>query len=144
MKAKFFMADDIRQEASGKFTIIGLYADDVMILNAPAGTPAPTRELTITLPRKICFLVNLSDIDTGKYPASAEIVPPDGGEPQVTVSIPEGIVVDENRSANIISEVDFFPISGNGIYNWRMKIGEFEALDIPFELRLNIHSPPHP
>lgn len=41
---KFYLADDFRSESSGKVTAVGLYPDNVIVLNTPANSPEPSKD----------------------------------------------------------------------------------------------------
>lgn len=56
---RFFLAEDFRQEVGGKVSAIGLYADNVVVLQLPPDLAEPTAETPIVI-RSLAFLFNVS------------------------------------------------------------------------------------
>lgn len=56
---RFFLAEDFRQEIGGKVSAIGLYADNVVVLQLAADVPDPTAEAPIMV-RSLAFLFSVS------------------------------------------------------------------------------------
>jgi hypothetical protein len=56
---RFFLAEDFRQEIGGKVSAIGLYADNVIVLQLPPDLPDPTPETPILI-RSLAFLFSVS------------------------------------------------------------------------------------
>lgn len=56
---RFFLAEDVRQEIGGKVSAIGLYADNVIVLQLPPDLPDPTPETPILI-RSLAFLFSVS------------------------------------------------------------------------------------
>lgn len=56
---RFFLAEDFRQEIGGKVSAIGLYADNVVVLQLPPDLAEPTTETPIVI-RSLAFLFNVS------------------------------------------------------------------------------------
>lgn len=47
LTCRFYLADDVRSELNGKVTLVGLYPDDTIVFEMPAGIPDPTPEVPI-------------------------------------------------------------------------------------------------
>lgn len=56
---RFFLAEDFRQEIGGKVSAIGLYADNVIVLQLPSDLPDPTADTPILI-RSLAFLFSIS------------------------------------------------------------------------------------
>lgn len=56
---RFFLAEDFRQEIGGKVSAIGLYADNVVVLQLPPDLAEPTEETPIMI-RSLAFLFSVS------------------------------------------------------------------------------------
>lgn len=57
--ARFFLADDIRTEVSGKQFLIGFYPDSVLVMQTPADAPPPSLETPVGT-EGIAFLFSVS------------------------------------------------------------------------------------
>lgn len=55
LRWKTLLADDVRVEADGKVSVIGLYADDKLNINFPAGVPDPSKANPVLL-EGVCIL----------------------------------------------------------------------------------------
>jgi hypothetical protein len=58
---RFYMAEDLRQEAGGKVSAIGLFPDNVVVLPLPISVPEPTETVPI-LVKSLAFLFNFSKL----------------------------------------------------------------------------------
>lgn len=56
---RFFLAEDFRQEIGGKVSAIGLYPDNVIVLQLPTDLPEPTPGAPILI-RSLAFLFSVS------------------------------------------------------------------------------------
>ena len=56
-----YLAEDLRQEIGGKVSAIGLYSDNVVVLQLPAGASDPTEAEPIFI-RSLAFLFNISKL----------------------------------------------------------------------------------
>lgn len=132
MKTKFIIADEIRPEVSGKQTILGLFADDVIVVHAPplsAGIPHDTPPGI----ERIAFLINVSGLTEGSHSIKGELFAPTGAAYGVNLPLDE-FKVDTGNSHSIVIEMKPFILKGFGTYNWSIWIDE-EELKCPFEVR---------
>lgn len=58
---RFYISEDMRQEIDGKVSVIGLYPDNVIILQLPDDLPDPTESKPI-LVQSLGFLINVSKL----------------------------------------------------------------------------------
>jgi hypothetical protein len=80
------MADDIRAEQSGKMFAVGLYPDNVLVLNLPRSTPAPSAKKPIALDGLSLSFTFLGS--AGHHDVSISIG--DGAAKVLSVNVPEG------------------------------------------------------
>lgn len=62
LSCKWYLADDVRSEIGGKCTLVGVYTDDIVIVQMPIGAPDPTpsRPLAIERLAILCSLRGLT------------------------------------------------------------------------------------
>lgn len=60
-RVRIYVADEFRQEQSGKVAALGLYSDNVLVLNVPESLPGPTKEQPIALDT-LCVLVSIAGL----------------------------------------------------------------------------------
>lgn len=58
---RVYLAEDIREEANGKVSLVGLYPDNVVVLPLPDDHPGPTAEAPIQI-RSLGILVNIGGL----------------------------------------------------------------------------------
>ena len=132
MKIKFLMAEEMRPEAGGKLTILGLYPDDNIILTKvtyPKGIPPET-------PRgieKLVFLVSVSDTPNKKLKYKVRITDPSGELYKPEMQLGEGRV-EKGTSRSFIIEVKPFVINLVGVYGFDFFVNK-EIFSFPFEIR---------
>jgi len=134
MKLKFLLADEVRAELSGKQTIIGLYADDVLVVNdmeRPAGVP-PDAPIAID---RLSFLVNISHVSVGVHNYRAQIVSPAGVMHGQEILMGEA-KTEKGKSHTLILEAKPFVLAGEGIYKLDFYIDNIPH-SFPFEVRIN-------
>jgi hypothetical protein len=68
---RFFLADDARQEVHGKMTMVGLYADNVVVAEMPSGHSNPSKKAPVAIPG-ISILASVS-IALGEHRYRMEI-----------------------------------------------------------------------
>jgi hypothetical protein len=75
-RAQFLLSDDIREETSGKMTIIGYYTDAKVFVTTIPNAPAPPAGVIAQMPQ-FCMSCILSE-GVGQFPILAEIRGPSG------------------------------------------------------------------
>jgi len=98
LNCRWFLADDVRPEQSGKLTLLGLYADNRVVVDMPKDAPAPTIEKPIGIDALtiLCtltgfsgahdFQLNLSDSTTPEIGLTNTIhVESDAAEGQINL-----------------------------------------------------------
>jgi hypothetical protein len=127
-KARLYVAEDVRREIDGKLSLIGLFADGVVIAAGAEGQDVVLRSLT--------FLVTLTDFpdDRESVEFSADLITPTG-----TVglkSTPQQIAnPGPGRSVNIV--MPFAPITfkNSGKRAVRVHLDDI-SVDLEYEFRL--------
>lgn len=132
MKIKFLMAEEMRPEASGKLTILGLFPDDNLIITNTA-YPVDVSPETPRGIEKLVFLVNVSDAPKGKLKFKARITDPSGGEYKPEMQLGEGHV-EKGASRSFIVELKPFIVDLIGVYVFNFYVNK-EIHSFPFEIR---------
>jgi len=126
------MAEEIRPEAGGKLTILGLFPDDNIILTKavyPEGVPPE-------IPRgieKLVFLISVSGAPNRKLKFKVRITDPSGGLYKPEMQLGEGRV-EKGTSRSFIIEVKPFVIDLVGVYIFDFYVNK-EIYSFPFEIR---------
>lgn len=125
------MAEEVRPEMSGKSTVLGLFPDDVIVMqgNRPEDAPA---ELPDGLER-LSFFINVSDIAEGHHSFKGNITDPSGA-PYNSVSPLGEETIKKGLSRSIIVEIKPFIIKGKGIYHFNLYVDDLLTTH-PFEIR---------
>lgn len=131
VRCRFFLADDLRQEVGGKVSAIGLYSDDVIVLQLPTEEPAPTVEKPIGF-EGICVLISLSGL-VGTRECNFELLGPTGTPilraAPASVDFPTAA-----NSVNLISKFRPFICTQFGKFKFAARIGE-HRFEYEFEIR---------
>lgn len=117
-RVNFLLADQIREEAGGKLTIIGLYANDEIILLGDLPEELPIGLQGLALPA-LSILVQLKD-GIGNYNGEAQVIDPNG-KPLI---IPAKLTISlkENVWSNLIVPFVPFPLPKFGLYTFELKL----------------------
>lgn len=114
MKINFFIADEIRPESSGKQTILGLFADNTIVIESQNPPPIIAANLPTGIDR-LAFMINVSDSPDEKHSYKAKIIDPSGKNHGPEMQFGE-TVLGMNSSRTIIVEAKPFIFSGKGTY----------------------------
>jgi hypothetical protein len=131
MKIKFLVAEEVRPELSGKSTVIGLFPDDVLIMQGKRPENAPP-EMPEGIDR-LSFLMNVSDIPEGKHHFKGNISDP-SGEPYNPVSDLGEEILPKGISRTIVVEMKPFIVKKKGVYHFNLYVDD-ELISFPFEVR---------
>lgn len=118
---RFYLADDVRSESSGKVTLVGLYPDNVLVLGLPTGTASPSPQNALG----ISAVAVLSTIqgDPGLCEAVFKLTDPHG-RVMIQSAEPAPILVGKERHANLIARFPAFVVTGFGTYKFELQIGD--------------------
>lgn len=118
MKINFLIADEIRPEMGGKQTVLGLYADGIIMLGTPPqlDTSAPEAPEGI---ERLAFLMNISDVPEGKHKYKGQIIDPSGNPHGPEISFGEE-ETPKGKSRTIVVETKPFLIKGKGTYHFNL------------------------
>jgi hypothetical protein len=143
---KFLLCEDVRPEADGKLTIIGLYADDRMIVNVTPGVapPPPAGVPIYGVPQLAIASIVLDGV--GTYPAGTEILDPTGGS-MGKVAMGDA-VLSAGKTATLAIKSGPFPVARFGSYKFVLTLGpatfsfDFEILAGPGSGLVTVQTPP--
>jgi hypothetical protein len=131
MKIKFIVAEEIRPEISGKATVLGLFSDDVLLLQGKRPEGA-NPEIPDGLER-VTFLLNVSDVPAGKHNFKGNITDPSGAPYNPVTSLGEEDIK-KGFSRTIIVEIKPFIVKTRGVYHFNLFVDDM-LTTFPFEIR---------
>jgi hypothetical protein len=135
MKFKFLVADDIRMETTGKPLVFGLYADDILVTQAPPMLPAGLPKGTPAGIDQLSLLVNIAELPDGLHRFQGKLLKP-SGEPYAQ-PFPWGEVeIKAGNSHNLIIQLKPFLLTEGGRYQLIVSIDDVEQEPLPFEVRI--------
>lgn len=125
------MAEEIRPELSGKSTVLGLFPDDVLVMqgNRPEGA---SPEVPDGLER-LTFLLNVSDISEGVHHFKGNITEPSGASYNPVSPLGEETIM-KGLSRSIVVEIKPFIIKSKGVYHFNLYVDDV-LTSFPFEIR---------
>ena len=129
---KLLVADDFRAEASGKVTAVGLFADSVVVVNAPAEAPAPTPELPVGID-SLGILVNISGLE-GKHRVSLSFGAYARNAAPMTTDALEYDFPSAGSSINLISAFRPLLVQSYGMKTVKVHVDDCEET-LQFEVR---------
>lgn len=128
MKINYLIADEIRPEASSKQTVLGLFADHLIVLDIP--TQLPAGELPKGIER-LAFLINVSNIE-GKHKYKGQIFDPEGNPHGPEIDFGESELA-KNTSRTMVVEAKPFLIKVKGTYNFVLTVDDTKY-PLPFTI----------
>lgn len=131
MKINFFLADEFRPEIAGKQTVLGLYADNTILLEHQAQLETPELKLPSGIDR-LAFLVNISDAPEGLHSLKAQIIGPSGIPHGPEVPFGESEIL-KGTSRAIILEAKPFLIQEKGTYHFNFYVDDI-LYSFPFSI----------
>jgi hypothetical protein len=142
--ARFFVSDDIRDETSGKMSIIGLYADDKIYTQPMPGFAPPQGFVAVVAQLCIsCVLIGGS----GRFAVKAVVISPSGAK---MVEQLFDLVLDPNRTATVGIRGNGLAFQDFGAYECQMIVGnrtfthDFHVLAGPPPVSTGTPPPPAP
>lgn len=131
MKIKFLVAEEVRPEVGGKYTVLGLIPDEVLIFESRRPENAP-EEIPDGIERLALFLV-VSELADGVHKFKGQIYDPNGEPYNPEIALGEGIV-EEGTSRSMVIELKPFVVKKYGIYRFDLYVDDKSA-SFPFEIR---------
>ena len=122
MKINFLIADEVRPESSGKQTILGLYADNNIVLEGALRPSDVPQDLPDGIDR-LAFLVCVYDAPNEKHSFKAQITDPSGANHGPEISFGE-TVFGVNISRTIVLEAKPFVIPSKGVYHFNLYVDD--------------------
>jgi hypothetical protein len=136
-RVKFLLCDDVRAEADAKLTIVGLYADDKIIVNT-ALNPAPIAAPSLPLPRGLpvygvpqLAIASIVLDGIGTYPALGEFRDPKGNV-IIRIVLGDALLV-IGKTATLIVKGGTFPVTQFGTYKFVLTLG---TTDFSFDFEI--------
>ena len=132
MKINFLVAEEFRPEAGGKQMVLGLYPDDMIVLE-----PRPNIDYSPNIPEgldRLSFLITISDAPENKHRYKAQIIDPSGNPHGPEMSLGES-EIEKGTSKTFIIESKPFIMSGKGLYHLNFYVDD-ELHSFPFGLIL--------
>ena len=131
MKITFLVADEVRQEMGGKQTILGLYADGVIMLDLISQNAKPIGDLPPGIDR-LSFSINVSEL-VGKHRFKGQIINPSGKIYGSEIPLGESDITSAYASRSFIVEAKPFVVSEKGTYHFNLYIDD-ELHAFPFTI----------
>lgn len=139
MEIKYYIADEIREEKSGKPMLIGLYPDNVILINVPEDPQSNPGNLDFSYQlNKLSFLINFRDETDAPTTLSVDLeyFRPNNiliGEKQ---RVPP-FQLEPGKSTSLIIESSPFIVYESGDHYFRITINGTETYDCKFIVRIN-------
>ena len=112
-QVEFYLADDVRIEADGKVTAVGLYPDRVMVLLVPLDAAEPSREIPYAIDGA-AFLVNVGRL-IGEHTVSITVGQPVTGTGDPITRTHTVLFTDPSASANMVGRFRPLLIASFGV-----------------------------
>jgi hypothetical protein len=127
MKTFLYVAEDIQQRADGKMVAVGLFADQVVVVNS---VERPTKERPTGA--NLSLLVCVGDLQAGSYVVKLVVMAPDGAPTKFAGETRHEVAT----GASIITGLQCqpFAFSEYGRYTLRATVNR-DVFEHPFELR---------
>lgn len=111
---KFLIADDIREEVGGKFSILGYYPSNILQLSVPSTPPLPTTATVgaLVIP-SLTILWSFTD-GAGEYSAKISIKDPAGQD--LINAAPQNIIKNDTGEMNMIMKISPFIVNAKGSF----------------------------
>jgi hypothetical protein len=127
---QFYLAEDLRQEVTGKVSAIGLYPDRAVVLNFPENIPDPTLEHPMAV-HSLGFMFNISNLNE-PVEVSIEMAGDSETKPFLAPSIYGPI--EPGMSLNLLSVMQPCLITSFGTKVVVIKVGDLDY-SFQFEVR---------
>lgn len=119
-QVQFLLADGVRQEQGGKFTVLGFYPGNGVLLNQPLPKKVPDGFKGVALPG-LTLIITLFD-GNGSFSGDLKIIRPSG---ELLGKGSTNIVIEKNKgkSASLLIPIEPFPVTEFGDYQATLKLG---------------------
>ncbi len=124
MKSVLHVADDFRTLNDGKLMALGLYADNVVLINREAKQLEALSQGAKPALDKLALLLTIRGLPAGEHTIVPRVLLPDGQE-QGTLIEPFSFPIREDRSVNFIFNLAPFVIPQYGDYTLSASVGDF-------------------
>jgi hypothetical protein len=117
---KFILAEDIRNESDGKFSLLGVFPGERFAIG---GEPPPGLTNAAFFIQSLIFLFIISGGDEGKHPGHFKIIGPDKKTVVMDTPINQPVEIMKGRSAVFVSGLKPFLGPAFGTYTAQLQIG---------------------
>ena len=117
---KFILAEDVRPEGNGKFSLLGVFPGERFMVGGepPVGTP---EKLAFAMP-SLVFVFMITDGE-GKIPSKFKIIDTDGRKALIEMVIESGIEIVKGRPAIFVTGAKPFAGGKFGTYTAQLEMG---------------------
>ncbi len=138
VKCNFYIADDVRVEQGGKPSLLGFYADNVILIQMPKKREDPTKEHPIGI-AGLAILANFIGAK-GTYDVEMELFGPDGLS---ILKSGEGKLSNDAENLNFVPRFQPMPVVGFGQYKVVIKLNK-KPFTCTFDVRRSQVAGPAP
>jgi hypothetical protein len=129
VKCNFFIADDIRIEQGGKPSLLGFYADNIILVRMPKKSKDPTKDRPIGI-GSFAILANFVGVK-GTHDVEMELFGPGGPS---LLKTGKGKLSSVTENLNFISQFRPLPVVGFGQYKVVIMLDQ-ESFAFTFDIR---------
>jgi len=133
-QCRFFVADDIRLEQGSKPSLLGFFADNVVVLPLPKTQGAPTRDKPIAL-SGLAFLISFPG--AGTYNVEMEFRAPNAVS---LIKSGEAKIASGGPVVNLVTRLQPFLVTAFGIHELIVRINK-KSYTFRFEIRRGKEDP---
>jgi hypothetical protein len=127
---KFLLAEDVRSEGNGKFSLLGVFPGERFMVGGepPVGTPEKLAFAMLSL----SFVFVITDGE-GKIPSKFKIIDTDGKKTLIEIPIESGIEIVKGRPAIFVTGAKPFAGGSFGTYAAQLELGN-KKFKFPFSI----------
>ncbi|MFS0754486.1 hypothetical protein ABC383_07280 [Noviherbaspirillum sp. 1P10PC] len=133
MKTKFLIADEFRLEASGRHIGIGLWPDDVLVIQNGARSAEAGSDQNYAIER-LGFLIVVSGLEEGTHKFRGTIFNPSGIAHSPDIDLGD-LEVARGQSASVVLSAKPFVVTEFGLYRFDLQVDSL-LISNTFEVRL--------
>lgn len=133
MRLNLLIADHFDTLASGKILAVGLFTDRIVMLQTPAGVPAPTPARPHGA--DLALLLTLMDVPAGPLQGEVRVLPPQPGAEPVMRAPFKGVLTETGVGINVPIQLRPLLVPAVGMFTVEVQVND-QLLREQFEVRL--------